>query len=163
MEITITRKNGQTFTVLFDPADEAIIRARKWHLSTSKNYTNVMGRVNRKHIVLARLLLQARPDQFVDHINGNTLDNRRSNLRFATSSENLHNIGCRKTKGRTSKYLGVSWDSRAYWVSKVTVLGKNYLGWHHSELDAAKHRDQMAIKYQGRFARLNFPITPSLL
>ena len=54
---------------------------------------------------MARVIMSAPKGMTVDHINHDTLDNRRSNLRLATYSENLKNRG--KSKANTSGFTGV--------------------------------------------------------
>lgn len=56
-------------------------------------------------ILLHRFIMDAKPGQIVDHINGDPLDNRRCNLRFCNASENAKNRG--KTEKNTTGYKGV--------------------------------------------------------
>lgn len=95
------------------------------------------------------------PD-FVDHINGVRDDNRWSNLRPATRSENNRNS--RSRPNSTSKYLGVYWCKFFnVWKSAVSVSGKRIgLGSFHSEIEAAKAYDKAAKLHYGDFANLNF-------
>jgi len=77
----------------------------------------VKSRINQKLVRLHRLIAGAvEKDQKVDHINGNTLDNRRSNLRICSNSENLRNRG--KNINNTSGYKGVS-KRRNKWAAQV--------------------------------------------
>jgi len=62
------------------------------------------------------------PKEEIDHINGVRSDNRWSNLREATKGQNMQNL--RKQRGRTSRYMGVSWHQCGRWVSYITVDGK---------------------------------------
>ena len=90
----------------------------------------------------------------VDHINHNTLDNRRCNLRLATHGQNMANS--RPNKGR--KYKGVWQIMGKYWVA---FIGKNkkqiYLGSFSTPKLAAKAYDEAARKKFGEYACLNFP------
>lgn len=104
----------------------------------------------------------------VDHINGDTLDNRKSNLRFCTRAENSRNA--RKWKKSTrSKYKGVSLDGKApnqKWRACVKTIGKSFpLGNYRTEVEAAKAYDSAAVFLFGEFAKTNFrdsiPVSPS--
>lgn len=92
-----------------------------------------------------------------DHINGDGLDNRRSNLRETTQRQNVQNA--RKTSGKTSKYKGVSWyKPTRSWRVQIHVNGhKIYLGVHKDEEHAAKVYDSAARSCFGPFDCLNFP------
>ena len=107
---------------------------------------------------LNRVIMDAPPGLLVDHRNGVSLDNRRSNLRLATHAENA----CNRPKIRSktsSRYIGVYFEKRTgRWTSKIRIHGKRlWLGRFASELDAAHAYDKAAMKYHGEFARLNFP------
>lgn len=78
------------------------------------------------------------PKDQIDHINGIRDDNRIANLRECTNTENQQNRVSRK--GSTSKYLGVSWDSKnERWLAQININNKNkYLGSYATEEDAYK-------------------------
>ncbi len=92
----------------------------------------------------------------VDHRNGNGLDNRRSNLRPATSTQNSANK--RKTRG-SSRYKGVTWNKNAKrWQASIQVNRKRrHLGYFLAEEPAARAYDAAARLTFGAFAALNFP------
>lgn len=75
----------------------------------------------------------------VDHINGDPLDNRRSNLRFVTPRMNGQNKSDRRGKKCSSQYLGVSRDKHGRkWTANICIKGKRmHLGTFQDEADAA--------------------------
>ncbi len=92
-----------------------------------------------------------------DHINANSLDNRKANLRPATRRQNCWNSSKRRPKS-LSKYKGVSFSKRGRpWKAMLTVNGKwIYLGSFNSEIQAAKAYDKAAKRHFGEFANPNF-------
>jgi hypothetical protein len=99
----------------------------------------------------------------VDHRNLDGLDNRRSNLRIATYSEN--NCNKAKRKNTSSCFVGVCFDKRCRrWVAYIQMNRKRIqLGYFDSEIDAARAYDRAAREYHKEFARLNFPNEQSTL
>ncbi len=95
--------------------------------------------------------------RFVDHINGDGLDNRRANLRPATHASNNRNRG--GTRLNTSGYKGVTWHKRGRkWMAQIHHKGKHYhLGLFTDLTEAALAYDVAAADMFGEFAWLNFP------
>lgn len=92
----------------------------------------------------------------VDHINrSETLDNRRSNLRIATRSQNLQNRD--KQKNNTSGWKGVCWHKASKkWVAKINHQGKRFdLGLFDTTTAAAAAYNDAALMFHGKFAVLN--------
>lgn len=89
----------------------------------------------------------------VDHINGNTLDNRKQNLRLVTVRQNVLNTSIRKDN--TSGVTGVCWDKRKQkWSSRIYDNGKQiYLGYFNSFEDAVKARKEAEQIYYGEYCR----------
>ena len=94
----------------------------------------------------------------VDHINGDGLDNRRSNLRVATPHQNAVNSKAR-TGNFTSRYRGVCLCAgKTRWEATIYINHQRIrLGWFVSEVEAARAYDAKAREIFGEFARLNFP------
>ena len=110
----------------------------------------------RQAMLMHRMLLNAGPGEEVDHINRDPLDNRRSNLRLATRSQNCANTHVRNSTG----YRGVSWSRNRYQAEGFCNHERHYLGRYETAEEAARAYDAFARKHHGAFAVLNFPATP---
>lgn len=91
-----------------------------------------------------------------DHINHNTLDNRRDNLRICTQQQNEMNR--KPNKNTSSQFKGVTWNKqRGKWMTRISINGvRKYLGYFALEELAALAYDMIAIREHGEFACLNF-------
>ncbi len=106
-----------------------------------------------KTIIMHREILNAPKGFHVDHINLDTLDNRRENLRVATNSQNQYNKPLQKNN--TSGYKGVTYFKQfGKWVARIRVNNKSiYLGVFDTPEAAADARKIAAIELHGEFAR----------
>ncbi len=96
--------------------------------------------------------LKYRDGKLSDHRNGDTLDNRRFNLRVATNSKNAMNS--RRFRNNTSGFKGVCRD-RARWRATITVNYKRInIGWFATAPEAYVARCEALKKYHGEFARV---------
>lgn len=119
-------------------------KGMKYVISTTKN---------RKEIIkLHRLLLNVKDDNVVDHINHNTLDNRKKNLRIVTQKEN--SLNHRRSINNTSGITGVSWITRLNkWQAYITFNKKRkYLGVYQNFDDAVAARKEAEEKYFGEYS-----------
>lgn len=140
---------------LVDDEDYNYLNQWKWYFCQN-GYVARSTWKPRQMIYIHRLLLNCNKTQFVDHIDGNKLNNQKSNLRICTQKENSRNK--RKTKPLTSMFKGVSWSKIANkWTARITYNKKIYhLGYFTNETLAAKKYDEKAIELHGKFAKINF-------
>jgi hypothetical protein len=111
-----------------------------WNKGTKTYYavrttgTHETSDKKRKMIYMHREIMNSSKNLHIDHINHDTLDNRRSNLRYVTPRQNHQN---RITK-YSSKYPGVSfYKSHNKWVARISINGKNkFLGLYETEEEA---------------------------
>lgn len=107
--------------VLIDAADTALASVH-WRLHRSDTNLYVRGYVRGRRQFMHRVICGLEPGdrRVVDHINGDTLDNRRANLRVVTPAQNAQNQGA-----RAGRFRGVSFDkSRGLWLASATLNGK---------------------------------------
>lgn len=143
---------------IVDQEDAGLLLESDWryhHRNANKFYVTRGPSLGRERY-LHRIIAGAKPGQMVDHINGDTLDNRRCNLRFATWSEN--NLNRPAKKGGSSKFKGVQLcKSTGRWRVMVTDSGKyRHIGRFDSEIEAAYAYDMASIQLHGEFGRRNF-------
>ena len=124
-------------------------------------YYNVKSFGKHKKLLLARtLMIIFNPCDdmyklYVDHIDGNKLNNDLSNLRWATPSDNARNSIWKTGK---SGYRGVHYLKRdGTYRASITLNGKTkHLGVYINKEDAAREYDRACILYHGKFGKLNF-------
>lgn len=121
-----SKSKRHTFMVMVDDEDRDMLLERAWSVRVNPDGYRVAISFNG---LLHRLLLGAgkhRP--IVDHINMNSLDNRRENLRLVTSSQNRQNVRVKATSQTGIK--GVCWekgkDGKGSWRARVTKEGVDY-------------------------------------
>lgn len=135
----------------------------KWNDSAKCFYASRAGCTTDgkyRHIFLHHFVLGIGVDGHrpkVDHINHNTLDNRRSNLRICTTQQNTFNRG--PQKNNSSGFKGVHWSKKmSKWVARIKHHGRGmHIGVFSVKEEAALAYDAVALELFGDFAWLNFP------
>lgn len=148
--------------VLVDEADAESLSRHRWFITKAVpgHRAYAKARIDGTFTLMHRLLMRSPAGCTVDHLNGDTLDNRRANLRIATRSQNAAN-SCKRVPGH-SRYKGVTIDvhtpNRNNVRAILTKNGKWVLNrYFATEVEAAHAYDEAARKHFGEFARLNFP------
>lgn len=157
MYFEINSKKYGNINVLIDDEDYEKIKNYTWGVQYSKRADSfyIARKIKNKTLLLHRVIANCPDDKIIDHINHNTLDNRKENLRICVNAENCRNMNKPK-HGVTSVYKGV----RKYRNNKYSVCIKYnkkqiHIGYYDSEIEAAKAYDKAALKYHGEFAKLN--------
>lgn len=136
--------------VLVNASDVPLVSQYRWNISPL-GYVSSMNRGDRVSMHRLIMGLGHGDPREVDHRDRKPWDNRRSELRIATSSQNKMNRGSRV--GATSRFKGVSWDAdRKKWLAQGN---HRFLGRFDREEDAAAAYDREAAKAFGEFAFLN--------
>lgn len=125
----------------------------QWKWTFEKRYA--VRKVNKKAVYMHRLVVEANDGFEVDHINGDPLDNRKTNLRLCTHAQN-----CKNTKiqtNNTSGYKGVSFNKdKKKWKAYINIdRVQKFLGYHADIANAACAYNKAAKEYFGEFARIN--------
>jgi hypothetical protein len=145
---------------IIDPEDYEKIAVDDWQLYNNHNYKYYAVRLEDCKVVFMHRQIMNNPAGFVvDHRNREGLDNRKSNLRLATRSQNNCN---RKQMQGTSKYRGVCYNKRTKkWRAAISFNGMyKHLGLFETEEEAGRAYDEAAKELHGEFATLNFPQDP---
>lgn len=151
----LSTRKGLEF--LIDEEDLLRVSERLWSFHGSTGYLVSRIKGTNRNEYLHRFITGAIKGQYVDHINHDKLDNRRSNLRLCTNSQNMQNCG--KRKSNKSGYKGV-WLNKAngWWYASVRKDYKSYhVGHFRTAEEAARAYDLKALELHGEFASLNFP------
>lgn len=142
---------GDSQFAIVDDEDFERVSKHNWHIMRSNG--NSPGYAVSK-LRMHRLIIDAPPGFLVDHINGDTLDNRKCNLRLCNNSQNQQNT---QSRGGSSKYKNVSFQRRTgKWMAAFLFNGVRYnCGLWDNEEDAARAVDKKRGEVCGDFASKN--------
>ena|SRR6185436_13759977 len=137
--------------VFVDDEDYDSLNKYNWSLEDRV----IRTKINDRKVSIGTFILGAKDEFQVDHKDRDIFNNIRSNLRYATISENCMNKGI--SKRNTSGYKGVCWrTARRKWQASIKVNGKLInIGSSDSKIEAAKMYNAAALKHFGPFAFLN--------
>jgi len=163
IEIPLTQ--GQV--ALIDDEDFEIVSRYKWcarwspctnsfYAMTNIRNAAVQGTTLRMH----RLIMKAQQGEQIDHINHDTLDNRKAELRLCTQNQNQHNRSAQANN--TSGYKGVFWHKASQkWQAQIQLNGKRKsLGCYAAPEAAHQAYCKAALELHGEFARVAWPTPP---
>jgi hypothetical protein len=140
---------------IVDDEDAPLVTMYNWSL-TSDGYAQhrIYFSGTFKALYLHRLIMRPASGYVVDHINGDKLDNRRSNLRVVKTSENSQNSSLKKF---SSHFKGVCFDAKAkkYRADIRKNKKRTGLGFFTDPIDAAIAYDLAAQELYGEFAMTN--------
>lgn len=145
------------YIALVDNEDFEKLSKLTWFISDTGYAKNTFldNEKKAKQVRMHRIITNAQKGDYVDHINGNKLDNRKCNLRLCSNAENMRN---RKAPvNNTSGFKGVTWSKiRNKWRSYIKVDYRFIdLGFFTDKNDAANAYNEAALKYFGEFAFIN--------
>lgn len=148
IQIPIQSKHGLK-QLIIDDEDYDLLSKFRFHVQKG---TRTFYAFTSNGIAVHKLIINS---DFVDHINGNGMDNTRSNLRPCTRDQNNRNI--KMSKNNKSGYKGVSFEkSRKKYVARICVNYKNIvIGRFETPKAAAKAYNEVAFREFGEFAKLN--------
>lgn len=157
--ITRTGKYAGLYEVKISPEDDILLESNWYFSGLEKGYAAKSIQVNGKKqmILMHRVILERKlghplgAGEIVDHIDGNTLNNQRHNLRIADKSKNGMNRG--KTKANKSGYKGISWcTQRGKWRVTIRKNWKQYHAGFFDDIELAKQaRDKKGQELFGDF------------
>lgn len=141
--------------ILISQEDFSLLVGMRWYIN-AEGYAYTSTKIDgRWRSVLMHRLIMGLPlgdKRQIDHVNGNRLDNTRTNLRLCNTKQNQANRG--KNSNNTSGYKGVRWDRvRGMWIATIGVDGRDIkLGAFFTSDEARRAYADASKKYHGEFS-----------
>ncbi len=156
-QIPLTGKHGEGKFAIVDDADYETLLQYKWYVTANGYASRAIGSPRKGGTIIAmhRAIMNPPHDMVIDHINHDTLDNTRANLRITTHRQNIMNAA--PSKNSTSPYKGVCWNKNKHrWMAHITVHGKSLvIGQYVTQREAALAYNDAAVIHFGEYAHLN--------
>lgn len=144
---------------IIDNEDYEWLKESNWFIGGGgyavKNFTKKKNpRESGTSRLMHRLIINPEESELTDHINGNRLDNRKSNLRLCTGWQNAMNT---RSNSNSTGFKGVRYiKNRGRYAARITYNYKEiYLGYYKTAIEAADSYNKAALLYFGEFAHLN--------
>jgi hypothetical protein len=144
------------YQVKLDSEDEHFLNEYRWvPVVTGRSKTTYLRSCVRRgvYIYFHRIVIIPEKGKDIDHIDGNGLNNIKSNLRICTHAQNLFNRG--KNKNNTSGFKGVVWYPRtSKWKAQIMYQRKMFhIGLFSTPEEASEAYKNRAIQLFGEFAK----------
>ena len=142
---------SQSKVAIVDDGDFEAVSKFKWYCQKA-NSNRYYAKRSTDNLYLHRFILNPPTHQEIDHINGDSLDCRRSNMRICSHAENMFNK--RIYKNNTSGFKGVC-PEKGLWCVQLKKGGQRVFRKYFKDLlDASQAYQRVAFFYHGRFARI---------
>lgn len=155
-EENILKLNFKGRDVFVDKRDWELHSGLSWYISNDGNSDYLKANKGKTSVSFHNLIIEPLDGFVVDHVDGNTLNNLRGNLRSCTPSQNQANQK-KQIRKKTSKFKGVYYSKiKNKWIAQIGFKKKHiHIGNYDSEKDAACAYDSLAIELFGTFAKTN--------
>ena len=143
------------YALVDDEDFDRVNQFKWWAIKSPSNNWRAVRQKNRLNIYMHKFILGENSFKIIDHINGDSLDNRKSNLRYCSYSQN--NMNSKIKSHNTTGHKGVSFVRRVnkYRVQIMCNKIRYNLGYFKDINDAAKAYNAKALELHGEFARVN--------
>lgn len=141
-----------------DDEDYELISKYRWYAILARGHWYASAHIESWSSLngMHRLIMSPKDNEVIDHVNGNGLDNQRSNLRICSHRQNI--VNSKKRSGTSSEFKGVTWHCGKWQASIQTNRKSFYLGRYSDENEAAMAYDVKAVELFGNFAATNLKL-----